>query len=66
MSTKITLTYCGMEGCGRTAKEAKQEAARRIEAALAGDYTPRCLPTANTSPSSRESPAASGATAYTA
>ena len=43
MSTKITLTYCGMEGCGRTAKEAKQEAARRIEAALGGDYTPAAL-----------------------
>ena len=40
MSTKIQLTYCGMEGEGATVKLAKQDAARKIEAVLAGYYTP--------------------------
>lgn len=40
MSTRISLTYCGMEGSGATVKEAKQDAARKIEAALDGSYAP--------------------------
>ncbi|MCR4300689.1 MAG: hypothetical protein NUV51_03690 [Sulfuricaulis sp.] len=40
MTTKITLTYCGMEGQGATVKLAKQDAARKIEAVLDGGYTP--------------------------
>lgn len=40
MSTTINLTYCGMEGNGATVKLAKQDAARKIETALDGHYTP--------------------------
>jgi hypothetical protein len=40
MRTKITLTYCGMTGEGPTVREAKQDAARKIEAALELNYTP--------------------------
>lgn len=43
MTTKIELTYCGMSGSGATVKLAKQDAARKIEAALAGYYTPTVL-----------------------
>src|SRR3990167_6281423 len=43
MTTKISLTYCGMEGDGATVKLAKQDAARKIEAALAGTYTPAMI-----------------------
>lgn len=32
--TTITLTYCGMNGQGPTVKEAKQDAARKIESLL--------------------------------
>src|SRR5213593_2027991 len=38
--TTIRLTYCGMAGEGPTVKEAKQDAARKIEAVLDADYTP--------------------------
>ena len=31
MSTKINLTYCGMDGQGATVKEAKLDATRKIE-----------------------------------
>jgi hypothetical protein len=40
MATKIQLTYCGMAGEGATVKEAKQDAARKIEALLSGDWQP--------------------------
>jgi hypothetical protein len=43
VSTQINLTYCGMPASGRTVKEAKQEAARKIESALSGSYSPRFL-----------------------
>jgi hypothetical protein len=35
MSTKINLTYCGMDGAGATVKEAKADAARKIETLIA-------------------------------
>lgn len=41
--TKIQLTYCGMRGEGGTVKEAKADAARKIEAVLEMDYEPRLL-----------------------
>lgn len=41
--TKITLEYCGMTGEGETVAKAKQDAARKIEHALALDYTPRLI-----------------------
>jgi len=40
MSTKINLTYFGMDGQGATVKEAKQDAGRKIEAALSGYHFP--------------------------
>lgn len=43
MSTKINLTYCGMEGVGETVKLAKQDAARKIEGVLAELATPRIV-----------------------
>lgn len=43
MSTQISITYCGMPASGRTVKEAKQDAARKIESALSGSYSPRFL-----------------------
>jgi hypothetical protein len=43
MATRINLTYCGMDGAGPTVKEAKQDAARKIEAALNLRYSPRAL-----------------------
>lgn len=43
MATQINLTYCGMGGTGKTVKEAKQDAARKIEAVLDGNYFPRIL-----------------------
>lgn len=43
MSQKITLTYYGVEGSGRTVTEAKRDAGRKIEAAFAGSYTPEML-----------------------
>lgn len=36
----IHLTYCGMPGEGPTVAKAKQDAARKIEAAIYGSYTP--------------------------
>jgi hypothetical protein len=41
--TNINLTYCGMPGSGPTVKEAKQDAARKIEAALADSYMPTVI-----------------------
>lgn len=43
MSTKISLTYCGMPGDGRTVTDAKKDAARKIEKALDGHYTPTMM-----------------------
>lgn len=43
MSTRIALTYCGMAGEGRTVTEAKKDAARRIEKAMEGSYSPIVL-----------------------
>lgn len=37
----IHLTYCGMAGNGPTVREAKADAARKIEAVLSASYTPR-------------------------
>src|SRR6478609_1422907 len=43
MATKINMEYCGMPGAGATVREAKQDAARKIESALSGTYTPRLI-----------------------
>ena len=43
MSTKINLTYYGMEGSGATVKEAKLDAGRKIEAALSGYHFPTII-----------------------
>jgi hypothetical protein len=43
MSKQITLEYFGMEGTGRNATEAKQDAARKIEKAVTGSYTPEII-----------------------
>lgn len=43
MSTNIALTYFGMPGNGATIKEAKQDAGRKIEAALTGHYFPHII-----------------------
>lgn len=42
--TNHRLTYCGMEGEGRTVALAKQDAARKINAVLDGSYAPVCIP----------------------
>lgn len=36
----ITVNYCGMTGTGATKTRARQDAARKIEEALSGSYTP--------------------------
>lgn len=36
----VTVTYCGMEGTGRNVTQAKQDAARKIEAVLSGYWSP--------------------------
>jgi hypothetical protein len=36
----LTIKYYGVEGSGRTVTEAKKDAGRKIEIALAGDYNP--------------------------
>ncbi len=43
MATRISLTYRGMDGSGATVKEARRDAARKIEAALGGSYEPQVL-----------------------
>ena len=43
MSQKVRITYYGMDGAGRNLTEAKQDAGRKIEASLAGDYNPVLL-----------------------
>lgn len=43
MSKEIHLTYCGMDGHGPTVREAKQDAARKIQDALDLNYTPTVL-----------------------
>lgn len=43
MAQTIRLTYYGMDGEGATLKEAKADAARKVEAALEGDYAPYLL-----------------------
>ncbi len=40
---KITITYCGMDGTGDTVAKAKQDAARKLEAVMAGDWNPFLL-----------------------
>ena len=42
MST-VRIDYYGVEGEGRTVTDAKRDAGRKIEAALAGSYTPEIL-----------------------
>jgi hypothetical protein len=39
----VQIEYYGVSGQGRTATEAKRDAGRRIEAALAGSYTPELV-----------------------
>ena len=39
----ITTTYYGVEGSGKTLREAKADAARQIEQALKGSYTPTII-----------------------
>jgi hypothetical protein len=40
---KVNITYFGMEGTGRTMTEAKKDAGRKVEEALAGSYEPMLL-----------------------
>lgn len=40
MSKTIQITYFGMEGEGKTLTEAKQDAGRKLEAAMDGSYLP--------------------------
>lgn len=40
---KITLEYYGVEGAGRTVKDARADAGRKIQAMLAGSYTPHVV-----------------------
>ena len=40
---QISLTYCGMYGEGPTVKEAKQDAARKIEKVLSGEWSPKII-----------------------
>ena len=40
---RITVEHFGFEGTGRTVKEAKEDAARKVKAALDGNYTPRSV-----------------------
>lgn len=39
----VRVTYYGMDGEGRNLTEAKRDAGRKIEEALAGDYTPEVV-----------------------
>lgn len=43
MTTKIHLTYFGMDGEGATVKEAKADAGKKIERAMAGMWMPKLL-----------------------
>ena len=43
MANSVRVTYYGMEGEGRTVKEAREDAGRKVERALSGDYTPVIL-----------------------
>lgn len=43
MSRKVTIEFCGMLGTGETKAKAKQDAMRRIEAVLSGDWNPYFL-----------------------
>lgn len=43
MTKQITLSYYGVDGTGRTVTAAKNDAGRKIEAMLKGDYTPRLI-----------------------
>lgn len=43
MAQPVTTVFCGMEGTGETAAKAKLDAQRRIEAVMAGDWTPHVL-----------------------
>lgn len=40
MAQQVTIQYCGMEGTGSTVTKAKQDATRKIEFILSGDWTP--------------------------
>lgn len=39
----VTTEYCGVEGTGGSLKEAKADAARKIERSLKGSYTPEIV-----------------------
>lgn len=43
MAQQVTITYCGMEGTGANVTKAKQDAARKIEKVLSGEWTPFIL-----------------------
>lgn len=43
MSQQVHITYYGMDGSGRNLTAAKQDAGRKIEAALTGNYNPELL-----------------------
>ena len=43
MSKQITITYLGVDGKGATLTAAKNDAGRKIEMMLKGDYTPRLI-----------------------
>lgn len=40
MAQQVTINYLGMEGIGTNVTRAKQDAARKIETALSGNWTP--------------------------
>lgn len=43
MAQQVTIHYCGVPGTGPTVTKAKQDAARKIEMMLSGDWTPYLL-----------------------
>ena len=43
MAQTVRITYYGMEGEGKNVTEAKRDAARKVEAALEGDYSPEII-----------------------
>ena len=43
MTKTVRITYYGMEGEGSTLKEAKQDAGRKLEAAIRASSDPICI-----------------------
>jgi hypothetical protein len=42
-NTKITLTYCGMEGAGETVRAARQNAADKLTSIMNANYSPHVV-----------------------